>query len=244
MRGPDDFGQGCRIEQNVGRAGYEIINAAHDAPDGTGDLADRLAAQSGGRVSVLHRQGVRGVGRSYLDGMQHALKTDADLICQMDADLSHQPAELPRLLRAACQSDLVIGSRYVKGGSVVNRPLRRVLLSRHANRYIRTVTRMSVTDCTSGFRCWRRDALARLPLPRVTSDGSAFLVELLWNGVRAGCRIAEVPITFVERQHGASKVNRSALLESVLLPWRLALPSWVEDASANKAASHPRAPWW
>ena len=221
-----------------------VLIVDDQSPDGTGDLADRLAAQSGGRVSVLHREGLRGLGRSYLDGMRYALQTDADVICQMDADLSHQPAELPRLLRASYQADLVIGSRYVEGGSIVNWPLRRALLSRHANRYIRTVTGMSVNDCTGGFRCWRREALARLPLQRVTSDGYAFLVELLWEAVRAGSRVAEVPITFIERRHGASKLNRGVLLESALLPWRLALRCSAEDASANRLASQPRAPWW
>jgi dolichol-phosphate mannosyltransferase len=221
-----------------------ILIVDDQSPDGTGDLADRLAAGSGGRISVLHRQGLRGLGRSYLDGMQHALKTDADLICQMDADLSHQPAELPRLLEASCYADLVVGSRYVDGGRIVNWPLRRAVLSNCANRYIRTVAGLSVNDCTGGFRCWRRDALARVPFHRVNSDGYAFIVELLWEAVRAGCRIAEVPITFIERRHGTSKLNRGVLLESAVLPWRLAVRSSAEDASRNRLASEPRSPWW
>jgi dolichol-phosphate mannosyltransferase len=213
------------------------------SPDGTGDLADRLAAASNGRVSVLHRQGLRGLGRSYLDGMRHALKTDADVICQMDADLSHQPAELPRLLRASREADLVIGSRYVDGGRIVNWPLRRALLSKCANRYIRTVARLSTNDCTGGFRCWRRDALKRLPLHRVNSDGYAFIVELLWEAVAAGLRVAEVPITFIERRHGASKLNRSVLVESALLPWRLASRSSADTGPQERLASAPRVPW-
>ena len=216
-----------------------ILVVDDQSPDGTGELADRLAAESCGRVSVLHRQGPRGLGRSYLDGMRQALKTDADVICQMDADLSHQPAELPSLLRASDDADLVIGSRYVEGGSIVNWPLRRALLSRCANRYIRTVTGVSVNDCTGGFRCWRRDALARLPLHRVSSDGYAFLVELLWEAVRARFTVAEVPITFIERRHGASKLNRSVLLESARLPWRLAGRSWAEDGTAGRRTSDP-----
>jgi dolichol-phosphate mannosyltransferase len=224
--------------------GVRILIVDDQSPDGTGDLADGLAAHTGGRVSVLHREGPRGLGRSYLDGMQHALKTDADVICQMDADLSHQPAELPRLLRAANHADLVIGSRYVDGGRIVNWPLRRAVLSRYANRYIRTVTGMSVNDCTGGFRCWRRDALARLPLHRVASDGYAFIVELLWEAVRADCRIAEVPITFVERRHGASKLNRGVILESAWLPWRLAVRSPSPNVPGDRLASEPRLPWW
>jgi dolichol-phosphate mannosyltransferase len=225
-------------------AGVRILVVDDQSPDGTGDLAEGLAAHSGGRVSVLHREGPRGLGRSYLDGMRHALKTDADVICQMDADLSHQPAELTRLLGAAQHADLVIGSRYVKGGRILNWPLRRTFLSRYANRYIRTVTGLSVKDCTGGFRCWRRDALARLPLNRVSSDGYAFIVELLWEAVRAGCHVAEVPITFIERQHGASKLNRGVLLESALLPWRLTMRSLSRNAPADRLASEPRAPWW
>jgi dolichol-phosphate mannosyltransferase len=221
-----------------------ILVVDDQSPDGTGALADRLAAESRGRVSVLHRQGPRGLGRSYLDGMRRALKTDADVICQMDADLSHQPAELPSLLRASGDADLVIGSRYVDGGSIVNWPLRRALLSKCANRYIRTVTGISANDCTGGFRCWRRDALARLPLHRVNSDGYAFLVELLWQAVRARFTVAEVPITFIERRHGASKLNRSVLLESALLPWRLALRSWAEDGTAARRTSDPGTASW
>ena len=221
-----------------------VLIVDDQSPDGTGDLADRLAAQSGGRVSVLHREGVRGLGRSYLDGLRHALTTDANVICQMDADLSHQPAELPRLLRAAYHSDLVIGSRYVDGGRIINWPLRRTLLSRYANRYIRSATGMSIKDCTGGFRCWRREALARLPLERVTCSGYAFSVELLWAAVGSGCRVAEVPITFIERRHGASKLNRGVLLESALLPWRLALRSSTANAPADRLAWEPRIPWW
>ena len=216
----------------------QILVVDDQSPDGTGELADRLAAESRGRVSVLHRQGPRGLGRSYLDGMRQALKTDADVICQMDADLSHQPAELPSLLRASGDADLVIGSRYVDGGSIVNWPLRRALLSKCANRYIRTVTGVSVNDRTGGFR-GRRDALARLPLHRVSSDGYAFLVELLWEAVRARFTVAEVPITFIERRYGASKLNRGVILESVMLPWRLALRRSMEDSTAESLASEP-----
>jgi dolichol-phosphate mannosyltransferase len=221
-----------------------ILIVDDQSPDGTGELADRMAAGSAGRVSVLHRQGPRGLGRSYLDGLRRALETNADVICQMDADLSHQPAQLPRLLEAARDADLVIGSRYVDGGTIVNWPLRRAILSKCANRYIRTVAGLSVNDCTGGFRCWRREALARVPFHRVSSEGYGFLVELLWEAVRAGCRVAEVPITFIERRHGASKLNRGVLLESALLPWRLAVRSSADGASADRLAPEPRAPWW
>ena len=193
------------------------------SPDGTGHVADALAGTSHGRVSVLHRTGPRGLGLSYIDGMQHALRTDATAICQMDADLSHDPADVPRLLAATAHADLVIGSRYVPGGRIENWPRRRLLLSAFANRYVRAVTGLHVSDCTSGFRCWRREALERMPLHRIASNGYAFLVELAWEAAAAGCRIAEVPITFMERRQGTSKLSARVLVESALLPWRLAM---------------------
>ena len=191
------------------------------SPDGTGTVADQLAATHE-RVTVLHRTGPRGLGLSYIDAMRHALTTDATHILQMDADLSHDPADVPRLLAAAERADLVIGSRYVPGGRIENWPASRMVLSAFANRYVRLITRLAVRDCTSGFRCWRRKALDALPLDRVSSDGYAFLVELTWEAVLAGCSVEDVPITFVERRQGASKMSSRVILESALLPWRLA----------------------
>jgi dolichol-phosphate mannosyltransferase len=191
------------------------------SPDGTGDLADALAREHPGRVDVIHRTGRRGLGRSYVDGMLKAVSDDVEFICQMDADLSHDPQQLPALVRAGVGADVVIGSRYVPEGRIVNWPWRRRLLSRCANLYIRGVTRMAVRDCTSGYRCWRRDALAALPLDRIVSDGYSFLVETLYLATRRGYRVAEVPITFVERQQGESKLSRVVLVESVVTPWRL-----------------------
>jgi glycosyltransferase involved in cell wall biosynthesis len=192
------------------------------SPDGTGQLADQLAAASGGRVQVLHRQGPRGLGRSYIDGMQQALRAGATLIGQMDADFSHNPADLPRLFAAARHADLVVASRYVPGGEVRNWPWRRRALSAFANGYVRAITRLAVHDATSGFRCWRRELLMQLPLHQVVSEGYAFQVEMAWLARAAGARIQEVPITFVERRQGASKLSPPVILESVVLPWRLA----------------------
>jgi dolichol-phosphate mannosyltransferase len=201
--------------------GLRILVVDDQSPDGTGALADALAESSGGRVSVLHRNGARGLGRSYVDGMRQALTTDATHVCQMDADLSHDPAELPRLLDAASGADLVIGSRYVPGGRLRNWAMHRVMLSAFANWYVRAITRLPVHDCTSGFRCWSRDLLQRLPLGAVRSDGYAFQVEMAWEGYRAGGTIVEVPITFVERREGSSKMSTRVIAESVVLPWRL-----------------------
>jgi dolichol-phosphate mannosyltransferase len=169
----------------------------------------------------MHRTAQRGLGRSYLDGMRWALTRPIDVICQMDADLSHEPRQLPDLLAAIEHADLVIGARYMAGGAIVNWPLRRRLLSRFANTYIRLITRLSVRDCTSGFRCWRREALAALPLAQIESDGYSFLVEMLFAAAAAGLTIAEVPITFVERRLGESKLSKAVIIESAITPWRL-----------------------
>jgi dolichol-phosphate mannosyltransferase len=201
--------------------GLRALIVDDNSPDGTGDVAEVLAAASHGRVSVIRRAGPRGLGRSYIEGMAAALRTDATHICQMDADFSHDPAALPGLLAATGRADLVIGSRYIPGGALRHWPAHRVMLSRFANWYVRAITRLPVHDCTSGFRCWTRDLLARLPLDRIVSDGYAFLVELAWEAQAAGGRIVEVPITFVERREGQSKMSGRVIAESVVLPWKL-----------------------
>jgi dolichol-phosphate mannosyltransferase len=210
------------VEQLLAIPDLRVLIVDDASPDGTGQIADAYAAANRARVQVLHRTGKRGLGLSYIDGMYVALRTDATHICQMDADLSHDPADVPRLLHAAEQADFVIGSRYVAGGHIENWPLHRRMLSAFANRYIRAITRLAIRDCTSGFRCWRREALERLPLASIRSDGYAFIVELAWEASRAGLRCAEVPITFVERREGASKLSSGVIMESAIVPWRLA----------------------
>jgi dolichol-phosphate mannosyltransferase len=202
-------------------AGVRVLIVDDQSPDGTGALADGLARDHAGRIDVMHRAGPRGLGRSYVDGIKRALAEPVDVLCQMDADLSHDPQQLPQLIAAASTADVVVGSRYVPGGAIVNWPRRRRLLSRFANLYIRAVTRLAPRDCTSGYRCWRRAAIAALPLERFVSDGYSFLVEMLFVAARRGCRIAEVPITFVERREGESKLSRAVLIESAITPWRL-----------------------
>jgi dolichol-phosphate mannosyltransferase len=210
------------IDQLLAVSDLRILIVDDASPDGTGRLADEYAAANRARVQVLHRTGKRGLGLSYIDGMYVALRTDATHICQMDADLSHNPADVPRLLDAARHADFVIGSRYVLGGRIENWPMHRRMLSAFANRYIRAITRLTIRDCTSGFRCWRREALERLPLASIRSDGYAFIVELAWEASKAGLRCAEVPITFVERRQGASKLSGMVIVESAIVPWRLA----------------------
>ena len=214
-----------RVTEGILRHDFARLLVVDDAsPDGTGAIADSLAASRfAGRMEVMHRSGPRGLGRAYVDGLRHALGTSAEAIGQMDADLSHDPAYLPDLRAGLDRFDLVIGSRYMRGVSVVNWPVHRIALSAFANRYIRFVTGLSPNDCTSGFRLWRRDALAKLPLEEPRASGYAFLTEMLYQAARAGCRIGEVPIVFVERQEGYSKVSGSVLAESLWTPWRLVL---------------------
>jgi dolichol-phosphate mannosyltransferase len=215
------------LEQLLALRDLRILIVDDASPDGTGQIAEEYAAANRARVQVLHRTGRRGLGLSYIDGMYLALRTDASHICQMDADLSHDPADIPRLLQAAESADVVIGSRYVRGGHIENWPLHRRLLSAFANRYIRAITRLRIRDCTSGFRCWRREALERMPLASIRSEGYAFVVELAFEAARAGLRCAEIPITFVERRTGASKLSGMVIIESIIMPWRLAArPKW------------------
>ena len=198
-----------------------VLVVDDNSPDGTGALADDLAREYAGRIDVMHRTGRRGLGRSYVDGIRSVLDRPVDVICQMDSDLSHDPRHLRDLIAATDHADVVIGSRYVPGGAVVNWPLRRRWLSRFANTYIRLVTRLSPNDCTSGYRCWRRAALASVPLDQSESDGYSFLVEMLFAASAAGLKFAEVPITFVERRQGESKLSQAVLFESAITPWRL-----------------------
>jgi dolichol-phosphate mannosyltransferase len=213
------------IQALVAQPETRVMVVDDNSPDGTGALADGLVQQFPGRVDVIHRTGRRGLGRSYIEGLQAALKTDAEFICQMDADWSHDPKYLPAIVEACRNADVVIGSRYLQGVSVVNWPLRRIVLSTFANRYIHVILGLRARDCTSGYRCWRREMLARLPLASMVSDGYAFLVEMLFEAHRRGARVGEVPIIFVERREGVSKLSGSVIMESALTPWRLRLRS-------------------
>jgi dolichol-phosphate mannosyltransferase len=203
--------------------GTEVLVIDDQSPDGTGAVADELATRHPGRVRVMHRTGRRGLGVSYRDGFRDAVGSDADLVVQMDADRSHDPQYLPAMIAAAASADLVVGSRYLHGISVVNWPLRRIILSSFANAYIRSVTGLGIRDCTTGYRCWRREALARLPLDRIASEGYSFVVEVTFLAAVRGLRITETPIIFIERREGASKLSSGVLFESLLMPWRLVL---------------------
>jgi dolichol-phosphate mannosyltransferase len=195
------------------------------SPDGTGDLADRLAAESPGRVFVLHRDEKAGLGQAYLAGFRWALERDFDLIFEMDADFSHDPKYLPDFLKAIESADLVIGSRYISGVNVVNWPMSRLLLSYYANVYSRVITGMPLRDGTGGFKCFRREVLAALDLDAVRSNGYSFQIEMSFRTYKKGFRITEIPIVFVDRQAGTSKMSKKIVREAIWMVWRLRLMS-------------------
>lgn len=198
----------------------DVLVIDDNSPDGTGRLADELAARDG-RVHVLHRAGKEGLGRAYLAGFAWALARDYGLVLEMDCDFSHDPRHLPELLAAAGRADLALGSRYVKGGGTVNWGLARKLISRGGSLYARTILGLPVRDLTGGFKCFRREVLEGIELPTVECTGYAFQIELTFRAARAGFRVEEVPIVFVDRRVGHSKMSRRIVLEAVRKVWSI-----------------------
>ena len=194
-----------------------------NSPDGTGQIADTLAAspRSAGRVHVLHRAAKEGLGRAYLAGFAWALRAGYESVVEMDADLSHDPLYLNSIIEAAESADVVIGSRYLNGISVINWPLSRILLSWGANWYVRTVTGLAVNDCTSGYRLYHRRVLGAIDLGNVRSNGYSFQVEMTFRAQLCGFRITEVPIIFMERRAGQSKLSKGVVWEALLMPLKL-----------------------
>jgi dolichol-phosphate mannosyltransferase len=192
----------------------DVLVVDDSSPDGTGALADRLADEDG-RVHVLHRPSKEGLGAAYLAGFAWALSEGYDAIGEMDADGSHQPHQLPVLRAALAEADLVIGSRWVDGGSIANWPLHRELLSRAGNAYTRALLGVPIRDVTAGYRLFRSPALAKLGLDQVASTGYVFQADLAYRAVRAGLRVVEVPIEFVERERGRSKMTTGVAVESL-----------------------------
>jgi dolichol-phosphate mannosyltransferase len=202
-----------------------------NSPDGTGKIADELA-DGDDRVHVLHRPGKSGLGAAYVAGFGWAREHSYDVVVEMDADGSHAPEQLPRLLAALENADLVLGSRYVPGGSVVNWPKSRELLSRGGNMYTRLLLRLPLQDATGGYRAYRRVVLDALPLDEISSQGYCFQVDLAWQTWRQGYRVVEVPITFVERERGESKMSRKIVAEAL---WRVTV--WgVRRSRPNRRA--------
>lgn len=201
-----------------------VLVADDSSPDGTGDVADELAAGHPDRVSVLHRPDKQGLGRAYVAAMGHALDAGADFVVQMDSDLSHPPRYIPQLLGAllSTEAGVAIGSRYVTGGTLAEEwRLHRRLLSAWANFYVQALLGMRVRDVTAGFKLWRRDTLAAIDLAGIRSNGYSFQVEMNYRAVRLGVPIIEIPIHFEERREGASKMTARVQIEAAAMPFRL-----------------------
>jgi dolichol-phosphate mannosyltransferase len=193
---------------------HRILVVDDGSPDGTGRIADELAAADG-RVEVLHRTSKEGLGRAYLAGFQHALERGADLLIEMDADFSHDPADLPRLIRAAGSADLVLGSRYVPGGGVEDWGLFRRALSRGGSLYARAILGVPIRDLTGGFKCFRRATLEGIDYLDTHADGYGFQIELTYRAYRSGYRVKEIPIVFRDRREGTSKMTARIALEAI-----------------------------
>ncbi len=228
-----------RVRTSVPAA--HILIADDNSPDGTGRLADELAADDG-NVHVMHRLGKEGLGAAYLAGFAWALQAGYDVVVEMDADGSHQPEQLPRLLDALRGADLVLGSRWVPGGRTENWPKSRQLISRGGTAYTRVMLGVPIHDATGGYRAFRAQTLRKLDLHEVASQGYCFQIDLAWRAVQRGMRVVEVPITFVERTSGTSKMSRRIVAEAL---WRVTV--WgVDDkvtrvrrrASARRSSSH------
>ena len=202
--------------------GIRVLVVDDNSPDGTGKLADELAAENE-RISVLHRPGKLGLGSAYVAGFKYAVRQDVDCVFEMDADFSHDPAMIPRFIEQIASCDVVIGSRYISGINVVNWPMSRLLLSYFANIYTRLVTGMTIRDTTSGYKCFRREVLENIDLDDVRSDGYAFQIEMNFRCWRKGYRMREIPIIFVDRRSGTSKLSRGVINEAVWIPWWLRL---------------------
>ncbi len=199
----------------------EVLIVDDNSPDGTGDIVESLKAQNP-RVHLLRRPGKMGLGTAYIDGFKYGLELpQIGYLMEMDADFSHDPNVIPRFREAIKEADLVIGSRYINGISIINWPMSRLLLSYFASFYVRIITGLPVQDPTGGFKCFRREALERLNLDKIRSNGYCFQVEMSFFIWRAGLRIKEINIIFVDRQEGTSKMSRKIVYEAVLGVWRL-----------------------
>lgn len=208
---------------NLGKH-FEVLVVDDNSPDGTAKLV-KLMQESDPRVHLLEREKKMGLGTAYVAGFQYALQRDFDCVFEMDADFSHDPNELPKMLQQAEHCDLVIGSRYISGVNVVNWPMRRLLLSFFANVYTRYITGMPVRDATGGFKCYRRVVLEAIDLSAIHSNGYAFQIEMNFLTWKKGFRVCEIPITFVDRRVGVSKMSKGIVYEAAWLVWKLKFKS-------------------
>src|SRR4026208_720731 len=204
----------------------ELLVVDDNSPDGTGDIADQLAAADS-RVHVLHRPGKQGLGKAYIAGFRWALERGYDLIFEMDADFSHDPRFLPELIEAVQDADLVIGSRYRTGVNMINWPISRLLLSIGANEYARAITGLPLADSTGGFKCFRREVLEAIDFEKVRSNGYSFQIEMSFRAWKKGFRLVEIPIVFTDRVEGQRKMNKRIVREAIWMVWWLRVQSLV-----------------
>ena len=214
--------------------GVDLLVVDDNSPDGTGQIADELAARNPS-FHVLHRAEKNGLGRAYCAGFAWALEREFEFIMEMDGDFSHNPEDIPRFIEAAQDADLVLGSRYCNGIRVINWPLKRLLLSTGAARYVRIITGMPFTDPTGGFKCFRRHALQSINLDAVRSNGYSFQIEMTHKLWRQGMRIVEIPIIFSERFQGRSKMSRKIVWEALAMVWRLLLQNGLRRSPRRKS---------
>lgn len=228
--------------ENVSRLSERIFEALPDgeilfvddgSPDGTGEVCDGLARENG-KIHVMHRKAKQGLGKAYLAGFSWALEREYDLIFEMDADFSHNPADLPRFVEAAKECDLVLGSRYIGGIRVMNWPLGRLLISTFAGVFVRIVTGMPVMDPTGGYKCFRRKVLELIDFEGITSSGYSFQIEMTHNAWMKGFRIIEIPIVFEDRREGQSKMSKNIALEAFFKVWKLAARSFFRRLHGAK----------
>lgn len=197
-----------------------VLFVDDNSPDGTGQLVDEIITRDS-RVNILHREAKEGLGRAYIAGFKWALEKEYEKIMEMDADLSHNPADLPGMIAAADEADLVLGSRYIGGIRIINWPLNRLILSKGAALYVRILTRMPFSDPTGGFKCFRRELMESLDLDNVKSNGYSFQIELSYKAWITGFQIVEHPITFIERRSGQSKMDSKIIREAILVVWSI-----------------------
>jgi dolichol-phosphate mannosyltransferase len=218
------------------RPGTEILFVDDNSPDGTGGVLDSMALENP-LIHVLHREKKSGLGKAYVAGFKWALEHSYELIFEMDADFSHDPGEIPAFLAAAREADLVIGSRYVQGIRITNWPLSRLILSKTAAAYVRLVTGLPVTDPTGGFKCYRREVLQAIHLDDIMSSGYSFQVEMTHAAWMRGFRIMEIPITFVDRRSGYSKMSKAIMQEALMIVWKLALRTGFRRRPARRGGA-------
>jgi len=208
---------------------FHVLIIDDNSPDGTGRIADGLAKKYS-KVFVIHRPAKLGLGTAYITGFKHALENSYDLVFTMDADFSHQPGYLINLLEKAKEYGLVIGSRYVKDGEIQNWPLHRLILSRGANIYVRMVTRLPIFDSTGGFNCYRREVLEKIDFDTIISEGYGFQIEMKYRVWKSRFSIREVPITFIDRARGTSKISKRIIFQALFLVWKLRIEKYLESA--------------